>query len=177
MRAMLRSIWCIMCTCVVFSCTKSDIKTDLNEQNPAGGQKPDIAYNVNAAVILDMVNSVRAKGCTCGDAAMPPVGALTWNDLLAKAAFDHSNDMKVNNYFSHTSGENTTAGDRMKLAGYNWRAYGENIALGQTTEQIVMNSWLNSEGHCRNIMNKNFKEMGVGRSGNYWTQVFGAKKQ
>ena len=76
---------------------------------------------------------------------------------------------------SHTSGGNTTAGDRIKAAGYNWRTYGENIAMGQTTEQIVMNSWLESEGHCKNIMNKNFKDIGVGRSGNYWTQVFGAK--
>ena len=175
MRAMLNGIWRIMFICVIFSCTKSDMETDLNEQKPADVQKPDIAYNVKAAVMLDMVNDVRTKGCTRGNTAMPAVAALTWNDLLAKAAFDHSDDMKVNNYFSHTSGENTTAGDRIRLAGYDWRAYGENIALGQTTEQIVMNSWLNSEGHCKNLMNKNFKEMGVGRSGNYWTQVFGAK--
>ena len=175
MRATLGGIWGIMVICVIFSCTKSDITTDLNERNPAGGQKPDIDYNVNAALMLDMVNDVRAKGCNCGNTAMPAVAALTWNDMLAKAAFDHSDDMKVNNYFSHTSGGNKTAGDRMRLAGYDWRAYGENIASGQTTEQVVMNSWLNSEGHCKNLMNKNFKEMGVGRSGNYWTQVFGAK--
>lgn len=177
MRVVVNVLWGMVLMCIIFSCSKNDIKTDLNEQKPAEGQKPDIAYNVNATLMLDMVNNVRAKGCTCGTTAMPAVPALTWNDLLAGAAFGHSDDMKVNNYFSHTSGENTTAGDRIRLAGYDWRAYGENIALGQTTEQIVMSSWLNSEGHCKNVMNKNFKEMGVGRSGNYWTQVFGAKKQ
>lgn len=177
MKVVVNGLCGMVLMCIVFSCSKNDIKTDLNEQKPAEGQKPDIAYNVNAALILDMVNNVRAKGCTCGTTAMPAVPTLTWNDLLARAAFDHSDDMKVNNYFSHTSGESTTAGDRIRLAGYDWRAYGENIALGQTTEQIVMSSWLNSEGHCKNVMNKNFKEMGVGRSGNYWTQVFGAKKQ
>ncbi len=177
MRVVVNVLWGMVLMCIIFSCSKNDIKTDLNEQKPAEGQKPDIAYNVNATLMLDMVNNVRAKGCTCGTTAMPAVPALTWNDLLARAAFGHSDDMKVNNYFSHTSGENTTAGDRIRLAGYDWRAYGENIALGQTTEQIVMSSWLNSEGHCKNVMNKNFKEMGVGRSGNYWTQVFGAKKQ
>ena len=168
-------LWSLIFTCTFFSCTKDDIVADKPDEIPSGGQKPGIAYNVNTAIILGLVNEVRVKGCTCGATAMPAVSALAWNDVLAKAAYDHSDDMKVNNYFSHTSGGNTTAGDRIKAAGYNWRTYGENIAMGQTTEQIVMNSWLESEGHCKNIMNKNFKDIGVGRSGNYWTQVFGAK--
>ncbi len=175
MRVRSALLWGLIFTCTFFSCTKEDAVTGTNEENPSVGQKPDIAYNVNAAVILDLVNEVRTKGCTCGATAMPAVPVLAWNNLLAKAAYDHSNDMKTNNYFSHTGGGNTTPGDRIKAAGYLWRAYGENIAKGQTTEQIVMNSWLNSEEHCKNIMNKNFKDMGAGRSGNYWAQVFGAK--
>ena len=167
--------WGLIFTCTFFSCTKEDAIVDQREEDHSGEQKPDIAYNVNAAIILDLVNEVRAKGCTCGATVMPAVPVLAWNKLLAKAAYDHSNDMKTNDYFSHTGGGSTTPGDRIRAAGYQWRAYGENIALGQTTEQVVMNSWLNSEGHCKNIMNKNFKDMGAGRSGNYWTQVFGAK--
>jgi uncharacterized protein YkwD len=38
-----------------------------------------------------------------------------------------------------------------------------------------MNAWLGSEGHCKNIMNGGFKDMGVGRDGDYWTQEFGSK--
>lgn len=158
-----------------FSCNKEDIASGVKGSNPADGQKPDIAYNLNAGAMLDMVNKTRVSGCICGTTAMPAVAALAWNDLLAKAAYNHSKDMELNNYFSHVSGNNETTGDRMKAVGYNWRAYGENIALGQTTEEVVMNSWLKSEGHCKNIMNKSFKELGAGRSGNYWTQVFGAK--
>ncbi|HRQ49287.1 MAG TPA: CAP domain-containing protein [Agriterribacter sp.] len=165
----------LLFTCALFSCTKDDAVMDQREQDQSGAQKPDMNYNVNTAIMLGLVNEVRAKGCTCGATAMPAVPLLAWNALLAKAAYDHSNDMKTNDYFSHTGSGNTTPGDRIKKAGYSWRTYGENIALGQTTEQVVMNSWLNSEGHCKNIMNKNFKEMGAGRSGNYWTQVFGAK--
>ena len=47
----------------------------------------------------------------------------------------------------------------------------ENIANGYASEQSVMNGWLGSEGHCKNIMNGSFKEMGAGREGNYWTQI------
>lgn len=168
-------LWSLIFTSTFFSCAKDAIISDQAKETVSVGQKPDIAYNVNAGIMLDLVNEVRAKGCTCGTTVMPAVPVLAWNDLLARAAYDHSSDMQVNNYFSHTGGNNTTAGDRIKAVGYNWRAYGENIAMGQTTEQIVMNSWLRSEGHCKNIMNKNFKEMGIGRSGNYWTQVFAAK--
>lgn len=175
MKARCNVILSIVLLFFIFSCNKEDITPDSDEIKPTQGQKPDIVYNLNADVMLDMINDVRASGCTCGSTVMPAVAALAWNDLLAKAAYNHSKDMELNNYFSHVSGNNETTGDRMKAVGYNWRAYGENIALGQTTEEVVMNSWLKSEGHCKNIMNKSFKELGAGRSGNYWTQVFGAK--
>ena len=45
---------------------------------------------------------VRKTGCNCGSTVMPPVAAVTWNDKLAKAAYDHSVEMKANDYFSHT---------------------------------------------------------------------------
>lgn len=159
------------------SCKKADISVDQTQTDlPAEVQKPDFAYNVKAATLMDMVNQVRTNGCNCGSTFMPPVAALVWNDKLAQAAYHHSEDMKTKNYFSHTGSDNSNAGDRATSEGYIWSSLGENIARGQTTEQLVMNSWLKSELHCKNIMNKSFKEMGAGRSDNYWTQVFGAKK-
>jgi uncharacterized protein YkwD len=56
------------------------------------------------------------------------------------------------------------------------RTYGENISNGYKTEQSVIEGWIKSAGHCRNIMNPNVKEMGVAREGDYWTQVFGTRK-
>jgi len=154
---------------LVFSCTKKDVAADGKSNSNT------VVYNVNKATILELVNNVRKAGCNCNGTIMPPVAEVAWNDQLAKAAFDHSVDMKTNNYFSHTSLDGSTTGQRITAAGYNWSTYGENIANGYTTEQDVINGWLSSEGHCKNIMNADFKDMGVGRDGNYWTQAFGSK--
>ena len=83
--------------------------------------------------------------------------------------------MNLNNYFNHNSQNGATPGDRIRAVGYNWTAYGENIALNYPNEQAVVNGWLSSEGHCKNIMNGNFREMGVGKDGGYWTQNFGTR--
>lgn len=156
---------------VVFmiSCKKEDVTEG------SAGQRPDLAYNVKAAELLDLVNEVRAKGCKCGPTNMPPVSPLTWNDKLGQAAFGHSDDMKEKDYFDHEGLDGSTFVDRIRATGYEPASAAENIAWGQTTEQQVMNSWLNSEGHCRNIMQSSFKEMGAGRSDNYWTQLFGSQ--
>jgi uncharacterized protein YkwD len=82
--------------------------------------------------------------------------------------------MQSKNYFSHTSKDGRSPGDRIIAQGFNWSAYGENIARGQTSEAAVMNGWLNSEGHCKNIMNARFTYVGVGMEKNYWTQLFGS---
>lgn len=131
--------------------------------------------SVNKTLLLQLVNGVRKTGCKCGDTWYAPAPALTWNAQLEKAAQAHSRDMSRNNYFSHTGQDGSTAGSRMQDAGYQWRNYGENIAAGWTTEQEVITGWLHSTGHCKNIMNKDFREMGVARTGNLWTQDFGTR--
>ena len=148
------------------------------EELPAGSGTPPagttLVYNVNPTNMLKLINDVRSKGCTCGNTVMPPVGKLAWNTKLAKAAYLHSVDMQSKNYFSHTSKDGRSPGDRIIAQGFNWSAYGENIARGQTSEAAVMNGWLNSEGHCKNIMNARFTYVGVGMEKNYWTQLFGS---
>ena len=164
---------------ITFSCKKQDLplnnESGSNGSTNSGGTPGTIIYNVDKAKILPLINKVRQTGCNCGITSMPPVAPVVWNDKLAKAGYDHSVEMKVNSYFSHTGLNSSNPGQRITAAGYLWKTYGENIAKGYTTEQSVVNGWLSSEGHCKNIMNANFKEMGVGREENYWTQVFGAK--
>lgn len=157
---------------LVFSCKKDDstIKTTEN----SGGNA--IVYNLNKTTILDLVNKARQTGCTCGVTIMPPVATVSWNDQLAKAADNHSADMNLKNYFSHTGSDGSDPGTRIAASGYSWQAYGENIALGYPNEQAVMDGWLKSEGHCKNIMSVNFVEMGAAREGDYWTQDFGKKQ-
>ena len=84
--------------------------------------------------------------------------------------------MSAANTLSHQGSDGSDAGDRITQAGYTWQTYGENIAEGYTSEEAVIKGWLESEGHCQNIMNGAFTEMGVATSGSYWTQVFGTPR-
>ena len=165
------SLYILLSCVVLYSCRKEDTVTE----KPDTGGESGTDSTVNESTLLSLVNNVRKTGCTCGTTAMPAVAPVTWNSVLEKVALLHSTDMNKNNYFSHTSLDGSTPGDRITRAGYNWRAYGENIAKGYTSEQAVMTGWLQSEGHCKNIMSGNVKEMGIGRDGNYWTQVFASK--
>lgn len=84
--------------------------------------------------------------------------------------------MKDKNYFSHTSPTYGSPFDMMKKFNISYKSAGENIAKGQKTPQAVVNAWMNSEGHRKNILSKSFTEIGVGYiQGNnttYWTQMF-----
>ena len=169
-RSLLLLICCV--TLYLVSCQKENAS---NSNHPITNPSGNSSSTVNKATLLQLVNDVRQIGCSCGSAVMPPVAAVTWNDQLATAALNHSNDMVSNNYFSHTGLDGSTGGDRITAAGYAWKAYGENIAKGYSSEQAVVDGWLKSEGHCKNIMSPLFREMGVARVGTHWTQEFATR--
>ncbi|GAA3062389.1 hypothetical protein GCM10020000_52100 [Streptomyces olivoverticillatus] len=79
----------------------------------------------------------------------------------------------------HQPRRRSAPGERITAAGYQWSTYGENIAYGQPDPTSVMDSWMHSDGHRKNILNCSFKEIGVGINnapgGPRWTQVFGAR--
>lgn len=131
--------------------------------------------SINRTTMLKLVNEARKKGCQCGDTYYTPAPPLAWNTSLEEAAYNHSVDMSENRFFSHKAPDGSRASDRISRTGYRWKNYGENIGHGYKTEKDVVQGWLSSPGHCKNIMNKNFKDMGAARSGNLWTQVFGSK--
>lgn len=170
--AIFKCILGLVLSCCLYSCQKESVSAKPNEGTTSG-----VVYinNVNKDVMIGLVNEVRQSGCICGTTIMPPVATVVWNDLLSRAAFDHSKDMLVENYFSHTAKNGSNPGVRITNAGYVWRAYGENIAKGYPDEKAVMDGWLSSEGHCKNIMSASFREMGAGREGSYWTQEFGSR--
>lgn len=124
--------------------------------------------------LLNMVNSVRAKGCKCGGRYYAPAKPLKWSNTLEKVAQKHSKYMDQRNRLSHTGRRGSNPGDRLHEVGYKWQTYGENIAAGYPTEEAVVQGWLKSVGHCRNLMNPKFREMGIATSGAFWTQVFAA---
>ena len=131
--------------------------------------------NLDKTQILQLVNSHRAAGTDCSNRSNDAMGNLTWNDELAQAALNHSEDMSTNDFFSHTGSDGSNFSARARAAGYNGGLGGENIAFGQRDEATVIQAWMDSNGHCRNIMNSSFKEIGVARSadGVYWTMVLG----
>ncbi len=128
------------------------------------------------AEILSIVNQHRAAGATCGGQAMPAVAPLTAHPALRCAARVHTRDMADRGYFSHDNPEGQAPWDRMELAGYTWSSAGENIAGGGSTAASTMEQWMNSSGHCGNIMSGDFVHIGVGHveDARLWTQVFGS---
>ena len=81
--------------------------------------------------------------------------------------------MADNRYFSHTSLDGSTLGNRVDRQGYSWRTVAENIAVGYPTPEAVLDGWMNSPGHRANILNCALVEIGVGYDRVYWTQNFG----
>ena len=130
--------------------------------------------------VLELTNAARARGQTCGRSAYPPAPPLASEARLGAAAQGHAADMAARNYFNHISPDGRAPKDRINAAGYSWRTIAENIAAGQTDAQEVVSGWLSSEGHCRNLMNAEYRELGVGLAQNaggkrYWVQNFGTR--
>lgn len=158
----------VLVTTLVVGCRKST-EEEITPSN-------QLIHGVDKSIMLNLINKYRTAGCTCGTEKMPPVSKLVWSDKLGQAALKHTQDMAQKNYFSHTSLDGRQMADRINAEKYTWYALGENIAKGQTTENQVMESWIKSTGHCKNIMNGNFTEVGFARVQNYWTQNFGRSK-
>lgn len=117
----------------------------------------------------------------CGGQSYAAAPQLTWNSKLEAAAAVHANDMSVHNFFSHTGSDGSSSAQRASSQNYDWQTVGENIAAGQQTTASVMQAWLDSPGHCANIMNPGFKEVAVVCSEDsgsqyryYWANVLGA---
>lgn len=117
------------------------------------------------SAVVRMVNEIRLKN---------GLKALTEDWELSRVARYKSQDMKDNNYFSHTSPVYGSPFEMMKSFGIKYRSAGENIAKGQTTPERVVNAWMNSSGHRANILNSSYTKIGVGyvKNGHYWTQMF-----
>jgi uncharacterized protein YkwD len=138
--------------------------------------------------VLELTNAARAAGHDCdSEGKFGPAAPLAMNARLRCSARLHSGYMAETGDFDHVESKSgTDPFDRMEAAGYRFSSAGENIALGQRTPEEVVNGWLDSDGHCSNIMNRDFTEIGVGYAEGtaaplgfqgtapYWTQNFGS---
>ena len=123
------------------------------------------------AEVVALTNAERAAaGC----------GPLSRHQSLDTAAQAHAEDMARHNYFSHTSRDGSSPWDRTRRSGYPSRSgQGENIAAGQATPATVVRGWMGSPGHRRNMLNCNYRSIGVGYTTasvgyrHLWVQNFG----
>ena len=155
-----------------------DAATPTSQPAPTGSVAPSAAPPPQApkdknALVEDQVTALINK-----ERAAAGCKVLTYNEQLWKAARAHSTDMAKNNYFSHTGKDGSTFVDRAVAAGYpKNNAAAENIAYGYATAEAVVNGWMNSDGHRKNIVNCSHRTTGVGLAYRgktpYWTQVFG----
>jgi uncharacterized protein YkwD len=136
-----------------------------------------------AARALELVNDARARGARCGSRSFGPAPPLKLSGTLAGVALGHAADMARHDYFEHQDLTGRTPADRVKAAGYQEKLVGENIAYGPTSADEVVQGWLDSPGHCENIMNPEFAEMGIANAagqapkrGLYWVQLLVAPR-
>lgn len=133
--------------------------------------------------MLPFINQARSADRFCGDTEYPARPDLVWSNSLAKVARDHSMDMARQGYFSHTSADGTSMGNRV-FSAWSGTRVGENIAASSVnrSDSYVVDLWLNSPGHCALIMDPDFTHAGVGSGHNtengynlfhFWTLDFG----
>lgn len=142
------------------------------QQSPAGQaptneaqQKPTQGISAAESRVIELTNAQRRKH---------GLKDLQADATLSNVARTKSNDMRTKNYFSHTSPTYGSPFDMIRDFGISYKSAGENIAKGQTSPEQVVDAWMNSEGHRKNILSADYTHIGVGysESGNYWTQMF-----
>ena len=156
--------------------------------DPGAPSLPPGSYADELEKVLALTNEARAHDRLCGDVCYHATAPLARNAKLDTAARKHAEDMAATGVLSHDTPagainypQGWDPGQRIDFEGYSWRRYGENIARGQPDAETVVSDWLESPGHCANIMNPNFEDIGLGYKADgggviYWVQDFGTPR-
>ena len=136
------------------------------QQPPTQPEQPG-SYKLTAdeQKLINLINSERTKA---------GLNALAVDYELSRVARIKSEDMRTNNYFSHTSPTYGSPFQMMKDFGITYRSAAENIARTSSVDRAHA-GFMNSEGHRKNILTPGFTHVGVGISGNYYTEMFISK--
>jgi len=161
----MRSIFASLGLGLLTACggTTSDVPVSMDP--PLMLDRPEAPSDVSFATLL---NSVRLDNGAAG---------VGYDSRLGAAAQNHASDMLAQNYFSHTGLNGSTVVDRVEATGYAWKALGENIAQGQTSQAEVLTAWTNSPPHHANDINPTYEDFGLGTAGGgsatRWVLVLG----
>ena len=158
---------------------------------PAGQDTILVSHPVRAAGAkpvalsrqVELINAARARGARCGARELAPVAPVHLSARLSDVALGHAVDMARHKYFDHQDPAGHSPADRVRASGYRETLVGENIAYGPKSADEVVRGWLDSPGHCENIMDVRFSEVGLAyatgsgaKPGLYWVQVFAAPR-
>lgn len=134
---------------------------------------------MQAQTALQLINQARQTGYHCGNTYFPPARPLTWNDALTRSSQKYATFMAQNNQFGHAQ-DGKTAQQRNEEDGYQGLGGYENLSAGRHDLSQVIEHFLKSEEHCRNIMQADLTDMGMAYAYNpkstyqtYWVQNFG----
>jgi uncharacterized protein YkwD len=148
------------------ACATPASPTEMPDASAGGGRT-----SATASTIVQVTNAERANN------GLP---ALRTSSRLMEAAQLHASQMARLGRLAHdlSGAQYPHPEDRLAAAGYQWSAYAENIAMGQSTAAAAMDSWMHSSGHRANILSTSVTEIGVGVARDsagrpYYVQVFG----
>lgn len=122
---------------------------------------------------LAMVNQARSQARSCGATAFAAAPPLAWDARLEEAARVQSSYQDSISTMTHTGAGGSNAGQRMTAAGFIWGTWGENVGWNYPGATAMLQGWINSPGHCANIMEPAFTHIGWTRVGAYDTMVLG----
>jgi len=146
--------------CVVATTPSTPVVIATNGANAA--VDTDIAFSSQNGDFGALLNAQRAAN------GLP---ALRANSRLTAAASAHAGDMVAGNFFSHTGSNGSSVGDRARIAGYCWMTVAENLAFGSFSTAAVVEGWMNSPAHRRNMLKSNVSEFGYAKVGDKYVLV------
>ena len=156
-------VWLLI---VASACATPASPTEVAEPPAAGG-----GASATVSTIVQLTNAERSN---------PGLPALRASSRLNEAAQLHADQMARLGRLAHdlSGAQYPRPEHRLAAAGYQWSAYAENIAMGQSTAAAAMDSWMRSSGHRANILSTSVTEIGVGVARDsagrpYYVQVFG----
>ena len=139
---------------------------------------------VAAEAAVRRLNEIRMRGAACHAGPASTAAPLVWNETLAAAAHAQSREMARLDRMSHRDSQNRGLAERLRAQNYRYGTAVENLGVGYASLDDVVDAWLESEGHCENLMNAAVREFGLacvdaGTTGapeerRYWTLVLGA---
>lgn len=176
---------------------KDSMKVTVVESMVRGEKIPPIT-KARIKEYLFEINKARAKEQDCGtEGIFPATHPLTWNEKLYKSSYEHTQDLIATQTFSHMGsgtssdwtgtslGKESQLKERVETYGYHWQRVGENIGAGTVIDSAkkMVQGWIESDHHCSNLMDSEFKEVGMvmikdesSKYTHYWTQNFGTQR-